>query len=204
VPVSGLPPFIDLTSERSAMGVAPFTMKVWLNTTAFLLETTFTFHVPTLSAMKTPEIIEVSVLGTVNESVCGSVVMGVTWRPIPEGSTHEKLRLKARLIPDTLAQTSSPKLKVDFGVVQLAAYVVIGSGAACGSGNRFKFGPNHGAKLFRFKPGAAVWISFAAEAWSIRVCFTEDAEDDENNGMLTSAIRVRKAAMRITELIFVR
>ncbi|HEV7799384.1 MAG TPA: hypothetical protein VGO73_14595 [Pyrinomonadaceae bacterium] len=143
-------------------------------------------------------------MGTVNESDCGSVVIGVTCRPIPDGSTHEKLRLKARLIPDTLAQTSSPKLKVDFGVVQLAAYVVIGSGVAWGSGNRFKFEPNHGAKLFRFKPGAAVWISFVAARWPVRVCFAEDAEDDENNGILTSAIRVRKAAMRITEVIFVR
>src|SRR5262245_25938674 len=99
-----------------------------MSTAVPLAFTTFTFHLPRLSTTKI-SITDVVVFGSMNESVCGSVVICVNVRTRPAGSTHANRRLKAGSTPNDLAQTVSPKLKSVFGVTQSGAYVARGGGA---------------------------------------------------------------------------
>jgi hypothetical protein len=111
---------VPLATERFAVGVGPCTVKRALNSSEPLLETTLAFHVPRLSTTKFP-IIVVGSVGKLNESVWGSLVIGVKVLIKPAGSVQAKRRPKAKLTPVASAQTTSPKLKSVLGVTQSAA-----------------------------------------------------------------------------------
>jgi len=87
------------------------------------LEITFALQVPRLSTVIPSATVDVSVVGTVKESLLGLLVIGVRALTYPEESTQENRRLKAGSTPSTFTQTASPKLNSVCGVVQSAAKV---------------------------------------------------------------------------------
>src|SRR6476620_4605072 len=106
----------NFTADTSALGAAgSVTKNVAVATTEDLKEMILTFHLPRLSTVSSPTN-EVWLRGILNEKLCGSDVMSLTWRAFPLGSI-QTTRRRAAVPPvaAAVAQTVLPRTKEVFG-----------------------------------------------------------------------------------------